>query len=182
VPKQRTVLVRVEHITRTILLLRGQRVILDAELAALYGVTTRRLNEQVKRNAERFPEDFLFRLDRTEVEALNRSHFATGSQKHRDPRFPPFAFTQHGAIMAATILNSPRAVETSLYVVRAFVQLRELLASNAELARKLTELERKLKGHDEAITAILSAIRELMNPPAPKRRGIGFTADLDPTK
>jgi hypothetical protein len=182
VPKQRTALVRVEHITRTILLLRGQRVILDAELAALYGVTTKALNQAVKRNAERFPEDFLFRLDRTEVEALNRSQSVTGSQKHRDPRFPPFAFTEHGAIMAATILNSPRAVETSLYVVRAFVQLRELLASNAELARKLAELERKLKGHDEAITAILSAIRELMNPPQPKRRGIGFTADLEPTK
>lgn len=181
-PKQRTALVRVEHITRTILLLRGQRVILDAELAALYGVTTKALNQAVKRNAERFPQDFVFRLDRTEVEALNRSQSVTGSQKHRDPRFPPFAFTEHGAIMAATILNSPRAVEMSLYVVRAFVQLRELFASNAELARKLTELERKLKGHDEAITAILSAIRELMNPPAQKRRGIGFTADLEPTE
>jgi hypothetical protein len=172
-------LVRVEHITRTILLLRGQRVILDAELAALYGITTKALNQAVKRNAERFPEDFLFRLDRTEVEALNRSQSVTGSQKHRDPRFPPFAFTEHGAIMAATILHSPRAVEMSLYVVRAFVQLRELLASNARLARKLDELERKLKGHDEAIAAILFAIRELMNPPAPKRRGIGFTADIE---
>jgi hypothetical protein len=156
----------------------GQRVILDAELAALYGVTTKRLNEQVKRNAARFPADFLFRLDPTEVEALNRSQFATGSQNHRYPRFQTFAFTEHGAIMAATVLNSPRAVEMSLYVVRAFVRLREVLASNAELARKLNDLERKLKGHDEAITAILSAIRELMNPPAPKRRGIGFTADL----
>jgi len=162
--------------------LRGRRVILDAELAELYGITTKALNQAVKRNAERFPEDFLFRLDRSEVKAVNRSQSVTGSQKHRDPRFPPFAFTEHGAIMAATILNSPRAVEMSLYVVRAFVQLRELLASNAALAHKLNELERKLKGHDAAITAILSAIRELMNPPAPKRRGIGFTADLEPTK
>lgn len=174
--------VRIKHITQTILLLRGQRVILDAELAALYGLTTKALNQAVKRNAERFPEDFLFRLDRTEVEALNRSQTVTGSQKHRNPRFPPFAFTEHGAIMAATVLNSPRAVEMSLYVVRAFVQLRELLASNAELTRKLNELERKLEGHDEAITAILSAIRELMNSPEPNRRGIGFTADLEPTK
>jgi len=173
--------IQAEHITRTILLLRGQRVILDAELATLYGVTTKALNQAVKRNAERFPEDFLFRLDRMEVEALNRSQSVTGSQKHRDPRFPPFAFTEHGAIMAATIVNSPRAVEMSLYVVRAFVKLREILASNAELARKLAELERKLEGHDEAITAILSAIRELMNPPQPKRRGIGFTADLERT-
>ena len=145
---------------------------------ALYGVSTKRLNEQVKRNAERFPEDFLLRLSRLEVEALNRSRIATGSQKHRDPRFPPFAFTEHGAIMAATVLNSPRAVEMSLYVVRAFVRLRELLTSNTELARRLDELERKLEGHDGAIAAILSAIRGLMSLPASKRRGIGFTADL----
>lgn len=172
-------LIRVEHITRTILLVRDQRVMLDADLAALYGVTTKALNQAVKRNAARFPEDFLFRLDRTEVEALNRSQSVTGSQKHRSSRFPPFAFTEHGAIMAATILNTSNAVEMSLYVVRAFLQLRELLASNSQLARKLDELERKLRGHDEAITAILSAIRDLMNPPAPKRRGIGFTADLE---
>jgi hypothetical protein len=168
-----------EQISRSILILRGQRVILDAELAALYGVATKVLNQAVKRNAERFPEDFKFRLTRTETEALNRSQFVTGSQKHRDPRFPPLAFTEHGAIMAATVLNSPRAVEMSVYVVRAFVRLRELLASNTVLARKLNELEGKLKNHDEAIVAILSAIRELMNPPPPKRRGIGFTANLD---
>ena len=173
----------VEDISRAILVLRGQRVLLDAQLAALYGVTTRRLNEQVKRNAERFPEDFMFRLTRIEVEALNRSQIATGSQKHRDPRFPPYAFTEHGAIMAATILNSPQAVEMSLYVVRAFVHLRDLLSSNRELARRFQQLEarldKKLAEHDDAIAAILSAIRELMNPPAPKRRGIGFTANLD---
>ncbi|MFO1406520.1 MAG: ORF6N domain-containing protein [Steroidobacteraceae bacterium] len=172
----------VETVTRAILVLRGQRVILDAELASLYDVTTKRLNEQVKRNAERFPEDFLFRLTRAETEALNRSQNATGSQKHRDPRFPPFAFTEHGAIMAATILNSPRAVEMSVFVVRAFVRLRELLVSNAALARKLAELERKYKHHDDAIAALLSAIRALVNPPAPKRRGIGFTADISDPK
>ena len=119
---------------------RGRKVLLDAELAALYGVTTKRLNEQVKRNAERFPEDFMFRLSRTETDALNRSQFATGSQKHRDPRFPPYVFTEHGAIMAATTLNSPRAVEMSVYVVRAFVRLRELLATNRAFVRKLDEL------------------------------------------
>jgi hypothetical protein len=172
----------VRDIARTILVLRGHKVLLDAELAALYGVTTKRLNEQVKRNAKRFPTDFIFRLTRAETDALNRSHFATGSQKHRDPRFPPFAFTEHGAIMAATILNSPRAVEMSVYVVRAFVRLRELLASNTALARKLNELEGKLKNHDEAIAAILSAIRDLMHTPAPKRRGIGFTANIETEK
>jgi hypothetical protein len=182
VAAQRQALVPIEGITHTILILRGQRVILDAQLATLYGVTTKRLNEQVKRNAERFPEDFMFRLSRAETEALNRSQNATGSQKHRDPRFPPYAFTEHGAIMAATILNSPLAIEMSVYVVRAFVQLRELLSSNKELARRFAQLEarldKKLTEHDAAIAAILSAIRELMNPPVPKRRSIGFTVDL----
>jgi hypothetical protein len=173
-----SVLVPAQDIPRAILVLRGQRVLLDAELASLYGVTTKRLNEQVKRNIERFPEDFMFRLTAAETESLNRSQIATGSQKHRDPRFPPYAFTEHGAIMAASILNSPRAIEMSVYVVRAFVQLREMLTSNKELAQKLRELEHKLKHHDEAIAAILSAIRELMAPPATKRRPIGFTADL----
>ena len=175
---KRTLPLPAEQIGRSILMLRGQRAILDAELAALYSVATKVLNQAVKRNAERFPEDFMFRLTRTETAALNRSQFVTGSRKHRDPRFPPFAFNEHGAIMVATVLNSPRAVEMSVYV-RAFVQLRELLASNTALARKLNELEGKLKNHDEAITAILSAIRELMNTPPPKRRPIGFTANLN---
>jgi ORF6N domain len=177
--------VAVEEITRTIVILRGQRVVLDAELAALYGVATKALNQAVKRNTERFPDDFMFRLTRSETAALNRSQFVTGSHKHRDPKFPPFAFTEHGAIMAATILNSSRAVEMSLYVVRAFVQLRELLRSNKELTRRFAQLEarlgRKLAAHDKAIAAILSAIRELMQPPVPKRRGIGFTSDMDPS-
>jgi hypothetical protein len=176
-------LVPTEDITRSILVLRGHRALLDSELAALYGVTTKRLNEQVKRNADRFPADFIFRLTRTETEALNRSQNATGSQKHRDPRSSPYAFTEHGAIMAAMVLNSPRAVEMSVYVVRAFVQLREMLASNKELARRFAQLEtrldKQLTTHDEAIAAILSAIRQLMHPPVPKRRPIGFTADLD---
>jgi hypothetical protein len=176
-PKSKT-LAPVEEIGRRIFVLRRQRIMLDTDLAVLYGVTTKRLNEQVKRNAERFPGDFMFRLTRAETEALNRSHFATSAQKHRDPRFQPYGFTEHGAIMAATVLNSPRAVEMSLYVVRAFARLRGLLASNTALARKLDQLERKYQHHDQAITAILSAIRELTNAPAPKGRSIGFTADL----
>jgi hypothetical protein len=158
--------------------IRRQRVILDAELATLYGITNEALNQAVKRNAEPFPKDFVFRLTHTDTEAVNRLQFVTGSHKHRDPRFPPFAFTEHGAIQAANVLNSPRAIAMGVYVVRAFVRLRELLASNTALARKLDELERKYKRHDEAIAAILSAIRELMHPPAPKRRGIGFSADV----
>src|SRR6266705_2802450 len=162
-PVKRSAPVPVQDITRVIFVLRGQRVLLDAE---------------------RFPGDFTFRLTRFEVEALNRSHFATGSQKHRDPRFPPYAFTEHGAIMAAMVLNSPRAVETSVYVVRAFVKLRELLASNRELARRFEQLEarvERLVAHDQALGIILSAIRKLMPPPPepPKNRPIGFTADIE---
>ena len=169
----------VRDIARTILILRGHRVLLDEDLAALYGVTTKRLNEQVRRNASRFPADFMFQLTAEEQDSL-RSQFATlksGRGQHR--KYLPYAFTEHGAIMAASILNSPRAVEVSVYVVRAFVRLRELLASNRELARRFAQLEARLDKHDEAIAAILSAIRELMNPPASKHRGIGFTADLE---
>lgn len=175
-------LVPVEDITRSILVLRGQKVLLDAELAELYGVSTKALNQAVKRNAERFPEDFMFRLSRAEGEALNRSQSVTGSQRHRDPRFPPCAFTEHGAIMAATVLNSPRAVEMSVYVVRAFVKLRELLTSNTELAKRLEELEarivRQFGTYDQVIAAILKTLRELTNPPMHSHRPIGFTADL----
>ncbi len=173
----------VEHITRAILVLRGHRVLLDTELATLYGVTTKRFNEQVRRNRERFPADFMFQLTPVELTAL-RSQFATlngGRGQHR--KYLPYAFTEHGAIMAATILNSPRAVEVSVHVVRAFVMLREMLSSNRELARRFVQLEarldKKLIEHDQAIAAILSAIRQLMGKPQPKRRPIGFTADLE---
>ena len=121
----------------------------------------------------------MFRLTPVEVEILNRSQIATGSAKHRNPRFPPFAFTEHGAIQASNVLSSPRAIEMGVYVVRAFVRLRELLASNKELAHKLDELERKYQHHDKAIIAMLAAIRELMNPSPVKRRGIGFTSEVD---
>lgn len=167
----------VEHIAQSILLIRGHKIILDAELAALYGVTTKRLNEQVRRNLDRFPQDFMFQLTDQELAHL-RSQFATSSWGGR--RYAPYAFTEHGAIMAAAILNSPRAIEVSVYVVRAFVQLRELLTANTALASKLEELERriehKLASHDQAITGILNAIRQLMNPPDPKRRPIGFVS------
>ena len=174
--------VAAEQISRAILILRGQRVLQDCELAALYGVSTKRFNEQVRRNRKRFPGDFMFQLTAEEFSSL-RSQFATlktGRGQHR--KFLPYVFTEHGAIMAATILNSRRAIEMSVYVVRAFVQLREMLASNKKLAHRFAQLEarldRKLTVHDEAIAAILSAIRQLMQPLIPKRRPIGFTADL----
>ena len=162
-----------ERIDRLIFVIRGQRVILAFDLAALYGVTTKRLNEQVKRNNHRFPEDFVFQLTLEEDEVL-RSQFATSKTSQGGRRIPPYAFSEHGAIMAAMVLNSPRAVEMSVQVVRAFVRLRQVLASHAELARKLAELERKLEGHDEAIHNLFETIRRLLNSPGPKRRQIGF--------
>jgi hypothetical protein len=158
--------VPVEQVAQSILLLRGKRVILDRELAAIYGVPTGRLNEAVKRNIERFPEDFMFQLTRAEAE-LSRSQSAILNRgRGQNIKYLPFAFTEHGAIQAANVLSSPRAVEMGIYVVRAFVKLRDLLSSNRELARRFAQLEtrldKKLTEHDEAIAAILSAIRQLM--------------------
>jgi hypothetical protein len=172
-----------EGIEQTILLIRGEKVILDVDLAALYGVTTKRLNQQVTRNLDRFPGDFMFRLNRKEVTGL-RLHFATSNGARGGLRYLPYAFTEHGAIMAASVLNTPRAVEMSVFVVRAFVRLRAFLATHKELAEKLAELERKLASHDEQIVAIIDAIKRLMAPPGrhdapalPDKRRIGFSAE-----
>jgi hypothetical protein len=171
-----------EEITRAIVVLRGQRVLLDAELAALYGVTPKALLQAVKRNQKRFPSDFMMRLILKEWSAL-RSQFVTlkpGRGQHR--KYLPYAFTEQGVAILSSVLNSDHAIAVNIQIMRAFVQLRGLLASNQQLARHFAQLEarmdKKLSDHDEAITAILSAIRGLMNPPAPKRRGIGFTASL----
>lgn len=169
--------VSVESVVGRIRLVRGHKVMLDSDLAALYGVKTRALNQAVKRNRERFPADFMFQITGAETAAL-RSQSVTSNAGRGGRRYPAHVFTEHGAIMAATVLNSPRAIQTSLYVVRAFVQLRELLTANKALAAKLAELERRLTGHDKAIAEVILAIRKLMTPPVPKRRGIGFTADI----
>jgi hypothetical protein len=132
------------EVSKKIFVIRGQRVLLDSDLAELYGVKTLRLNEQVRRNADRFPDDFLMRLTNQEVASL-RSHFAilkTGRGQHR--KYPPLAFTEHGAVMVATILSSPRAAAMSVYIVRAFVRLRAMLETNAQLARKLDTLEKSV--------------------------------------
>ena len=155
-----------------ILTLRGQRVLLDADLAELFGVTTKRLNEQVKRNADRFPLDFMFRLtakEKAEVVA-NCDHL----QRLKFSPVIPCAFTEHGAVMAASVLNSPEAIQASVFVVRAFIAMRDVLGVHRDLARKLAELERKVGGHDETIGALIAALRELMESPAPKKRKIGF--------
>jgi leucyl aminopeptidase len=171
-------LIPVEMIERKILMIRGEKVMLDADLSELYGVTTKRLNEQVKRNMDRFPVDFAFQLTTEEWENLktqkdesNRSQIATGSQKHRDPRFLPWVFTEHGAIMAATVLKSKQAVAMSVYVVRTFISLRQMLATHKDLARKLEEMEKK---YDSQFKVVFNAIRQLMTPPETKKRKIGF--------
>ena len=159
-----------ERVARGILVIRGHKVLLDADLAELYGVTTKRVNEQVKRNLGRFPADFLFPLTAEEKAQVvaNCDHL----QRLKFSPALPNAFTEHGAIMAASVLNTPRAVEMSVFVVRTFVRLRQMLASNAQLARKLAALEKK---YDTQFQVVFDAIRELMTPPEPKKkRPIGF--------
>jgi len=156
-----------------ILFIRSRKVLLDSDLADLYQVTVKRLNQQVKRNAERFPEDFMFRLTSAENIVL-RSQIATSNGGRGGRRYLPFVFTEHGAIMAAAVLNSPRAVEMSIFVVRAFVRLNEMLASNRELAAKVMELDRRPKTHDAAINQIVAAIKRLMKPSARRIPQIGF--------
>ena len=173
-------LILVDHIEPLILDIRGHKVMLDKDLAKLYGISTKRLNEQVGRNRKRFPEDFVFQIVPEEADSL-RSQNATlkaGRGQHR--KYLPYAFTEHGAIMAATVLNSPRAVEVSVFVVRAFVKLRHLALGHKELAAKLDELERKVAGHGDAIRQLVGAIRQLMAPPEekPKRR-FGFGRDTE---
>jgi len=171
---QKSVPVRLETVEQLILLIRGQKVILDADLAALYEVETRRLNEQVKRNKKRFPEDFMFQLTRDEWGIL-KSQIATSRYGWGGRRYPPYAFTEHGAIMAASVLNSSRAIEVSVYIVRAFVKLREMLATHKQLVRKLNELEKKLTSHDTQILSLVKAIQELTAPSLPhKRPRVGF--------
>lgn len=157
-----------------ILTIRGHRVMLDTDLAVLYGVPTFRLNESVKRNASRFPEDFMFQLTADEVESL-RSQIAIlkpGRGQHR--KYLPYAFTEQGVAMLSGVLNSPRAVQVNIVIMRAFVRLRGMLASHEELARKMAALERKYDSHDEQIKAVFNAIRALMEPPKKARRKIGF--------
>ena len=163
-----------------IITIRNQKVIVDRDLAEIYGVETRRLNEQVKRNPDRFPEDFMFQLTREEADFCARSRSQIAILKRgKNIKYLPYAFTEHGTIMAANVLNSPQAVRMSVFVVRAFVKLREMLATHKELAHKLAELERKLQNHDESIRSLVVAIRQLMAPPEPEppKKRIGFLVE-----
>ncbi|HEU5176623.1 MAG TPA: ORF6N domain-containing protein [Burkholderiales bacterium] len=167
------------RISERIVTLRGQRVLLDADLAALYGVKTRVLLQAVRRNRERFPQDFVILLKNQDIAVL-RSQFVISKQGGRGGRrYLPFAFTEHGAVMAATVLNSSRAISVSIFVVRAFVQMRASIAEHEAIKNRLdqleTRLDTKLRAHDRVIAEILEAIRQLIAPSAPaERRGIGF--------
>jgi hypothetical protein len=182
-----------EQIALRIRHFRGEKVLLDFDLATLYGVATKALNQAVKRNRERFPDDFMFQLTADEVVRLrsqtvtsslqdtenqkimqNRSQIVTSSRKHRGTKYRPYAFTEEGIAMLSSVLKSKRAVKVNIAIMRAFVKLRSLLETNRELARKFSELERRVDKHDEEIAAILEAIRQLMAPPEKPRREIGF--------
>lgn len=201
-PSRKTALIH-DSLEPLILVIRNQRVILDADLARLYGVTTKAFNQAVKRNADRFPEDFAFQLTIQEAAQLraqaatssmelidtqredknrsqiatssNRSQFVTGSQKHRDPRLRPWAFTEHGAVMAANILHSERAIHMSVFVVRVFVRLREHVAANQAILKRLAEIDRTLLEHDTGLLDLYEKLLPLLQPlPDPPKRRIGF--------
>lgn len=181
-----------ENLAQLVLFLRGEKVLLDSDLASLYGVETKALNQSMKRNRDRFPEDFVFRLSPAEAEAVlrcrsqnlilegksghdNRSQSVTGSQRHRDPRQPPYAFTEQGVAMLSSVLRSPRPVQVNIAIMRTFVQLRRLMDTNRDLARKIETLEKK---YDEQFAVVFDAIKQLIasdqaQKPRPKRR-IGF--------
>ena len=186
-------IIPVQQIAKAIHWVRGEKVLLDFDLATLYGVPTKTLNQAVKRNATRFPEDFMFQLSAEETRFLrsqfvtaksqtvdnqlilpNWSQFVTSSRKHRGQIYRPYAFTEQGVAMLSSVLNSERAIKVNIAIMRAFVKLRQTLETNRELARKFSELEKRVGKHDEEIGAILEAIRQLMAPPEKPRREIGF--------
>jgi hypothetical protein len=164
-------LVPVERIERAILLIRNRKVMLDADLASLYGVETRVLVQAVKRNLERFPADFMFQLSKEEVDFLRSQIVTLKRGRGQHSKYLPYAFTEQGVAMLSSVLRSPRAIQVNIEIMRAFVRLRQMLASHAELARKLDALEQK---YDAQFKAVFDAIRQLMAPPEPKRRPIGF--------
>jgi hypothetical protein len=168
-------LIQPEQIEQVILLIRGQRVMLDRDLAALYGVETKNLNKAVRRNLDRFPPDFMFQLTLDEAQACAASRFQFGTLKRgQNIKYLPHVFTQEGVAMLSSVLRSPRAVQVNIAIMRVFVHLRETLALHKELAHKLAELERKIQGHDTSIRTLFDAIRQLAAPPAKPAREIGF--------
>jgi hypothetical protein len=177
----KTAIILAKRIGSKILVLRNQKVILDTDLAELYGVPVKHLNQQVKRNRDRFPADFLFPLTKAENESL-RSQIVTSNVGRGGRRYLPHAFTEHGAIMAATVLNSKRAIAMSIFVVRAFAQMRQALLVNQHVVSKLSELESRLDIHDAEIQDLVDAIHELLAPLPANHRRIGFQAPSNSVK
>jgi len=164
------------RIEKSILLIRGEKVIIDADLASFYGVSTKRLNEQVKRNRNRFPADFIFQLNQEEKNEVvaNCDHL----KNLKYSKSLPYVFTEHGALMAASVLNSTRAVEVSVFIIRVFVKLRKLISEHKEFARKISQLEQRLTEHDDQLMQIVQALKQLLKPDLPpKKYRIGFQAD-----
>lgn len=169
-------LIAVEEIEEKIYFIRDEKVMLDSDLAEIYDVPTKRLNEQVKRNSERFPGDFMFRLTDAETESL-RSQPATSKKGRGGRRYNPYAFTEHGAVMLASVLNSPTAIEASIQVVRAFVNMRSILALHGELANRIDKLEQSSNRHDQNFIAVSQLLKKILNDPKHLKRKIGFVED-----
>ena len=166
------------RIDKSILLIRGEKVIIDTDLASFYGVSTKRLNEQVKRNKKRFPADFLFQLNHAEKNEVVANCDHLTNLKYS--KSLPYAFTEHGALMAASVLNSLQAVEVSVFIIRAFLKIRKEISEHKELSRRISQLERRLAGHDEQLVQIVQVLKQLLNPDPPaKKYRIGFQADED---
>ena len=168
----KAVTIPIERIASCVYLIRGQKVMLDYDLADLYAVPTKALNQAVTRNTDRFPDDFMFRLTAEEAASMNRSQIVTGHQKHRDPRFTPRAFTQEGISMLSTVLRSKRAVQVSIAIMRTYVRLREMLATNADLSRKVAQ-------HDRQIAILFDHVGKLLAPPKSKKHPIGYIPAAD---
>ncbi len=173
-PKKPNEIVPEERILQFIMVIRGEKVILDSDLARLYGVETKRLNEQVRRNIDKFPDDFMFQLTKDEFSNL-KSQIATSSSGWGGRRKPPLVFTEHGALQAANVLNSSQANKMSVFIIRAFVRLREMALKNEKLARKVNELEQRVSDHDDILMVLIKEIRKLIETPKPGKKGhIGF--------
>jgi hypothetical protein len=174
VPKKSVKIVAEERILQFIMVIRGEKVILDSDLAKLYGVETKRLNEQVRRNPDKFPNDFMFQLTKEEFSNL-KSQIATSSSSWGGRRKPPSVFTEHGALQAANVLNSPQANKMSVFIIRAFIRLREMVLTNEKLARKVDQLENRVSDHDEILIDLIKEIRKLVETPKPgNKQSIGF--------
>ncbi len=171
--KNSSLAVSVQFVERRIYLIRGHKVMIDVDLAEMYDVPTKRLNEQVRRNQKRFPADFMFRLTKEEAENL-RSQFATSRSAHGGRRSLPYAFTEHGVAMLSSVLNSERAIEVNITIMRAFVRLRQMLESNEELNRKFAAVIRKLGTHDKYFRVVFDELKKLTEQPSPPRKAIGF--------